>query len=71
MGRPAGMGDGDLLDGGPFHVHLRRCDLLAETGDFANFFEIHDFAFLVAVDGEASGVVAPILLTGEAIAQDL
>jgi len=55
VGGPAGVSDGDLGEEGLCLVDGRICDLLAETGHFANLFEEDHIAGLVAIDADACG----------------
>lgn len=69
--RPAGVRDGDLREEGLARVHVGLCDALAEPCDLADLFEEEHLAGAVAIDTYARGVVAPVLLSGEAPAEDL
>jgi hypothetical protein len=55
------LGDECLVD-----VERGRRDFLAETGDFADFLEVDDGAWLIAVNAEPGGIVASVFLAGEA-----
>ena len=70
MGRPSGMCDRNLGNGGLGSVDSRFCDLLAQTYNLSFFFEEKDFSRLIAVDTQASGVITPVFLPGETVAQD-
>lgn len=53
MGGPAGVGDGDLGDKRLLLVVGGFCDLLAETGDFADLLVEDHFAWFVTIDADA------------------
>lgn len=71
MGCPAGVSDGDLRRKLLGDVNIGLGDLLAETGDFANFLEEESLAGLVAIDANARGVVTSVLLARKAVTEDL
>jgi hypothetical protein len=52
VGSPAGVGDGDLGDESLLLVDTRVCNLLAETGHFADLLEEYNLAGLVAIDAD-------------------
>ena len=69
--RPACMRDRALRDEGLGEVDAAFGDPLPEANNLADLLEQYDFAGLVAVDADARRVVATILETGEAVAEDV
>lgn len=71
VSRPTRVCDRDLREEVLGGVDVGFRDLLAQTGHFADLLEEEHFADLVTVNTDAGGVVATILLTSEAIDQNL
>ena len=68
---PSRMRDADLGDEGLGNIDRGRGDLLAQPNDFADLLVEEDFAGLVAIYTETSGVIPAVFLTREAIAKNL
>ena len=71
MGSPSSVGNGDLRNEGLGSVDAGFGNLLAQTSYFADLLEEEHLSRLVAIDTNACGVVATVLLAGETIAEDL
>jgi hypothetical protein len=70
MCSPTGVCDGHLGNEGLVDVDGGGCDLLAKTSDFSDFFEVYNFAGLIAIGSQTSRVVTTIFLTGETTTED-
>lgn len=65
MSGPTGVSNGYLRDRSLVNVQGGSSNFLAKTGDFANFFEIHNLSWFFAINAQTSRVVTSVLLTGE------
>ena len=66
VGGPAGVCNTAVGVENLGHVHIGLVDQRPQLGDLANLLEGDDFLLLVAIDGEAGGVIATVLETGQA-----
>lgn len=68
--RPPGVCNGDLRKEGLGGVDVGFSDLLAQASYLADLLEEHHLSGLVAVDTNASRVIATVLLPSETVAED-
>jgi len=71
MSSPSSVCNRDLGNKDLVKVDRRRSDLLAETGDFADFLEKDDFTRFIAISTETSRVVTTVLFTSETATENL
>ena len=71
VGGPARVRDRDLRNESLRSVDVGLGDALAESGDLADLLEEEHLSGLVAIDANTRGVVATVLLAGEARTEDL